>query len=237
MASLLACNTALTAALMARPPTLGVPPALLPLVHPPNQKMYSTPQKKKKSRHQRANTKKALESDGGSRLERNRTPAAKNTGPNTRTCLRDAVTVLLPDEEKERANLAITSQMPEEGDTLVSTVNAALGNWKLTPVSREYIKQGGPAFHLLQERSCRLVVKIVMTNPKGKTIDHFVAWDGKVIHNRPFVCRVNKTYDRNNPIKSKLAFRRLFPDSAFTSLHITTIYKLEQSDDNCVCRF
>ena len=54
------------------------------------------------------------------------------------------------------------------------------------PVSERYIQEGGPAFLLLQEQNCQLIVDIKITNLNDNdVVYHSVAWDGKVIANIP----------------------------------------------------
>jgi hypothetical protein len=59
-------------------------------------------------------------------------------------------------------------------------------------------------------------------------MSHFVAWDGECIHDRPYISKVNNTYDRTNPEKSKLAFAKLFKKTDFASWQITSVYRLCQ---------
>ena len=45
---------------------------------------------------------------------------------------------------------------------------------------------------------------------------------------RPYISKVNNTYDRTNPEKSKLAFAKLFKPTEFQSWQITSVYRLCQ---------
>ena len=58
--------------------------------------------------------------------------------------------------------------------------------------------------------------------------DDRLAWDGDCIHDRPYLSKVNNTYDRTNPEKSKLAFAKLFKTTEFKSWQITSVYRLCQ---------
>jgi hypothetical protein len=81
----------------------------------------------------------------------------------------------------------------------------------------------------LQERGpCKLVIDIRLTDLDGDPMSHFVAFDGECIHDRPYTIKVNNTYDRTNPEKSKLAFGKLLKKTEFASWQITSVYRLCQ---------
>ena len=197
--------------------------------HPP-QLNQSTKKRSRKGKSQGVRTliAKARRNEGGARLVRN-TTAVEQSCPNNRTCLLDAITAILPPTmNKELVCSAIASSMPAEGDTSILNISNALAahGLLLERVSEKYIRKGGAPFHLLQEHDCRLVINIKLTNIEGRTISHFVAWDGKVIYDRPFTSMVNKTKDRTYPEISKMAFAKLYPKSEFTSWQITSVYQL-----------
>ena len=124
--------------------------------------------------------------------------------------------------------LAISSSMPTEGDTSMMNITDALATngLMLKQVNAKYIRKGGAPFHILQERECRMIISIKLTNLEGMTMSHFVAWDGKVIYDRPFTSNVNNIRDRANPERSNMAFAKLYPKSEFKSWQITTVYQL-----------
>ena len=187
--------------------------------------------RKRKSRNERANTTAAKKKKGGARLVLNKTeavPSAPNT--NTRTCLLESVLALVPTETKELVRADLLTAMPAEGDTSVADLANALSvhGLSLVPVSGEYRKKGGVEFNLLQERRCKLVINLRLTDLDGDAMSHFVAWDGDCIHDRPYLSKVNNTYDRTNPEKSKLAFAKLFKPTEFQSWQVTSVYRLCQ---------
>ena len=197
--------------------------------HPP-QLNQSTKKRSRKGKSQgmRTHIAKAKRMAGGARLVRN-TTAVEQSCPNNCTCLLDAITAILPPTmNKELVCSAIASSMPAEGDTSILNISNALAahGLLLERVSEKYIRKGGAPFHLLQEHDCRLVINIKLTNIEGRTISHFVAWDGKVIYDRPFTSMVNETKDRTYPEMSKMAFAKLYPKSEFTSWQITSVYQL-----------
>ena len=185
--------------------------------------------RKRKSRNERVNTTAAKKKKGGARLLLNKTEAIPS-GPNTRTCLLDSVTALLPVETKEQVHATMVTAMPAEGDTSVADLANALSvhGLSLVPVSGEYRKKGGVEFNLLQERQCKLVINVRLTDLDGDPMLHFVAFDGDCIYDRPYLSKVNNTYDRTNPEKSKLAFAKLFKPTEFQSWQITSVYRLCQ---------
>ena len=204
--------------------------ALQSPIPPPGQRKSKRKRtRKRKSQHERINPAAAKKKKGGARLILNKTEAI-SSGPNTRTCLLDSVTALLPAETKEQVHAAMVTAMPAEGDTSVADLANALAahGLSLVPVSGEYIKKGGAPFHLLQEHQCKLVINLRLTDLDGDPMSHFVAFDGECIHDRPYLSKVNNTYDRTNPEKSKLAFAKLFKKTEFKSWQITSVYRLCQ---------
>jgi hypothetical protein len=195
---------------------------------PPPELKTSKRKRNRKSRNERANPVQAKRKKGGARMILNKTEA--QSGPNNRTCLLESVTTLLPADTKEQVHATMLMAMPAEGDTSVADISNALAahGLSLVPVSGQYIKKGGAPFHLLQERHCKLVINIRLTDLDGDPISHFVAWDGECIHDRPYLSKINNTYDRTNPEKSKLAFAKLFPKTEFKSWQITSVYQLCQ---------
>jgi hypothetical protein len=192
-----------------------------------------SPSKQKRSRKRKQgtrNTQQAKKKEGGARLFRNpHTPA--EGGSNERKCLVEAVEALLPAVKQEQVQAAMIQAMPASGDTKVEHLTNALAGHGLSlkPVSGKYRKKGSSIeFQLLQERECKLVVHIALTDHNGDEISHFVAWDGKVITDKPLNSRVNNTTDRTNEKKSKLAFGKLFPKSEFASWQITAVYELRR---------
>ena len=207
-------------------PAVALQSSLLPS---PEQKPKRKRKRKRESQASRKHGNDAKRKKGGARLILNKTEAI-SSGPNTRTCLLDSVTALLPAETKEQVHAAMVTAMPAEGDTSVADLANALAahGLSLVPVSGEYIKKGGAPFHLLQEHQCKLVINLRLTDLDGDPMSHFVAFDGECIHDRPYLSKVNSTYDRTNPEKSKLAFAKLFKTTEFKSWQITSVYRLCQ---------
>ena len=80
--------------------------------------------------------------------------------------------------------------------------------------------------HLLKELDCNIIVNIKLTNSKGETMSHFVAWDGNFIYDKPFSSKVNNSHDRTSRIMSKLAFGKLYPKPKFREWQITQVFEL-----------
>jgi hypothetical protein len=156
-----------------------------PLLPSPEQKPKRKRNRKRKSQASRKHDTDAKRKKGGARLILNKTEAIPS-GPNTRTCLLDSVTALLPAETKEQVHATMVTAMPAEGETSVADLANALTahGLPLVPVSGEYIKKGGAPFHLLQERQCKLVISLRLTDLDGDAMSHFVAFDGECIHDR-----------------------------------------------------
>ena len=198
--------------------------------HPPDQpKLRRRKRDKALSKDSRDKRFKAMQKKGGSRLVLNQS-VINPTSSNNRTCLLDAISALLPsNENKEVLCSELGSLMPRSGDTAISCANEALKGHGmiLRVVSKEYHKKGGAAFHLMQERQCRLVINIKLTNRKKQVMSHFISWDGKIIYDQPQMSVVNDTYDQAREKGSKNVFEKLYKKTDFLSWQITGIYRLE----------
>ena len=113
--------------------------------------------------------------------------------------------------------------MPEEGDTSTKNIKHALADniLILVRVGSKYIRKGGAPFHLLKELNCRIIVNIKLTNSKGETMSHFVAWNGNVIYDKPFSSK-----DRTSWIMSQLAFGKFYAKTQFREWQMTQVYEL-----------
>jgi hypothetical protein len=80
--------------------------------------------------------------------------------------------------------------------------------------------------------SYQLVLNVTLINLKVKKISHGVVWDGKMVHDTPFVYMFNTMEDQINLMKSNFVFKSLFPDSVFPTLQIPIVNKLEHYDGN-----
>ncbi len=184
--------------------------------YPPKEHTKSRCRKRSgESRRSRSRAKKASRQEGGSRLVRKKAPSRTAVGENSRTCLVDAIMNLLSTRRDGSSVLsALTSAMPDEGDTSIKDVSGVLAshNMQLVSVSGEYIKKGGAPFNLFKEHKCSHILKIKLTDSEGDDINHFVAWDGKTIHDDPYSRIVNETADRRDKTSSTKVFDKLFGD-------------------------
>ena len=179
------------------------------------------------------NERKSNETEGGSRLVLNKSPQystsaadTKSCTTNDRTCLQDAIVALVP---KEDVISSIYSSMPTEGDTSIEDTNRCLAKhgMVLERVSGDYIKKGGAPLHLLQiQKRCRIIIHIRLVNLKNEVANHFVAWDGSTVFDRPKNAGVNKTSDRATKKSCDAVFERLYPKKQFLSWQITNVYEL-----------
>jgi len=183
-------------------------------------------------RHAETNNQQSVAKLGGCRKVLNKLPMAKAPpGSNERTCLADAIYELLPDNASRKEVISsIHAEMPPEGDTSIKCVNIALSKhgMVLERTSAQYNQRGGWPYHLFKERECKLKLNIKLGSLEDKSAfaSHFVAWDGKVISDRPHCMKVNGTSDRANPESSKSVFERLYHKKAFSSWQITNVYRL-----------
>ena len=87
-----------------------------------------------------------------------------------RACWMQSLTIdLIPSEiDKVEMYDAMILKMPKEGDTSVKCMNGVLEEYGLVlrPVTGKYNLGGGLEYHLLQERTCKLVIALKLTNLK-----------------------------------------------------------------------
>jgi hypothetical protein len=182
------------------------------------------------AKHLRDNDNSAKKRDGGSRHVLNRDVPNKGGVKNDRTCLMDAIRAIVPPEkDKEKVYGAMISAMASFGDTKISAIEPALADngLMLDRVSRIYNQKGGYPFHLLQEHQCRLLINIKLINMEGAMMSHFVAWDGKTIHDHPISSVVGgNSTDRADFTGSKAVFNKLY--RKFKSWQITNVYRLAE---------
>ena len=219
-----------------------VRPAKVTPIHPPLEQTKSRHQKRrtagkisrakhKTSKHSRANMNRGKGQKGGSRLFFTKAASLGDAGPNTRTCLLNSIIQLLPTKtNSESVKKAITTRMPREGDTSIENVSGVLKDhgMRLYQTTAKYKKKGGLAYNLLQEQDCKLVLKIKLIDAEKQVANHFVAWDGKIIHDHPYSSKVNRSSDRRNSDGSNKVFDKLFKNE-IDNFHwqITNVFCLE----------
>ena len=169
----------------------------------------------------------SLEEEGGSRLVLNKTSPII-TGPNTRTCLLDAVMALLSSNiNRDKIRDTIIALMPPTGDTQMLVARKALSHFGLgleSATSAYDNKKGGIAYQLLQERQCQLILRIKLTTKSKRETSHFVAWDGKMIHDQPTSSMVSDINDRKTVKRSREVFSKLY--RKFEDWQITRVYRI-----------
>ena len=126
----------------------------------------------------------------------------------------------------------LCSAMPTEtGEERVPQVGDMLGvlnslGWTLVPVGMRY-RAEGHFLNLMQEKKCRVIVNIKLTNHEGETWRHFVAWDGSIIHDHPCNCKVNKISDRTKK-GSRILFKKCFPKEEFKEAQVCSVFELQR---------
>ena len=201
--------------------------------HPPKPSRSKQKQGQKPKRHRQGNTRRvccneanAKTKGGGSRCVLNediKSYAGRNKCFAERTCLPDAVVALLPPQMKHQAP-SLYVAMPKGRDAAPLDLRDELHCLGLLlERAPKYIKKGHTVAHLLlQERVCKLVVHVRLTDADENIISHFVAWDGSTVIDHPYNVKVNSTSDRSSPIKSQEAFDKLFKRH-YKSRQITSV--------------
>ena len=100
----------------------------------------------------------------------------------------------------------------------------------------EYFKKGHMAAHLLlQERTCKLVVHVRLTDADENKISHFVSWDGSTVIDHPYNVKVNSTSDRSSPVRSQEVFDKLFKRH-YRNWQITSVHRLRKRNTKEICK-
>jgi len=186
----------------------------------------SQPELSSQSHHGRRREAESLVEEGGSRIVLNKTSPIIS-GPNTRTCLLDAVMALLSSNvNRDKIRDTIIALMPPTGDTQMLVARNALSQFGLglESATSAYQKKGGIAYHLLQERQCQLILHIKLTTKSNREASHFVAWDGKMIHDHPKSSLVSDINDRKTKERSREVFSKLY--RKFKECRITRVYRI-----------
>ena len=186
---------------------------------------------------------------GRARLINNKIPPLGGK-QNSRTCLPEAVSALLPANNKEQLVDRMLEAMPAVGDTpvrAIAEVLAAHGLF-LKAVSGEFFKKGGCPFNLLQvsfivyffcyrikliltvifpqKRACRLVLQLRLVDHNKDQMKHFITRNGEMLIDLPQCCWIYDG-DRSTQERSNLAFSELYPKSQFSIWSIEAVYSLE----------
>ena len=199
-------------------------------INPPAPAKLKSRKKKRRnlSRNFRKYDAESKTRKGGSRLVLNQS-VMETEGTNRRTCLIvDAICGIIPvNEVKNSVRRSIIMAMPSQGDTSISHANNALAShgMVLNRASKRYMREGGAPFYLLQERKCRLVIQIKLTNHDNQKMCHFVSWDGHTIHDSPHNSKVNDTFDRASKKGSDNVFEKMYRRD-FKNWQITNVYDL-----------
>ena len=119
---------------------------------------------------------------------------------------------------------------PKGEDTPISHANSVLKPHCMTLVSATHrFQEGCMAYNLLQIRKhCRLIIVVQLWDLKFPKMScrHCVAWDGSIVHDRPFSVGVNNSSDRDNSANSRAVFERLFHRTVYSRWQITNVYEL-----------
>ena len=205
----------------------------LPSSHSEQKLTSPLPQPQQKlTRTQRRNRSKKFDPDGDSRLFKNKSKLPTDNS-HVGICLPDLISYLIQNktlrESVHSAMLSALSNLPKKYERpRVKDMGKPLAThgMSLEPVSRTYSKKGGTAFHLMQETDCYLIINIKLTDHEGDSWRHFVAWDGKVIHDYPLNSKVNHTSDRATKEGSEAVFDKLFPNEEYAEWEVCSVFEL-----------
>jgi hypothetical protein len=189
--------------------------------------LQAKPTQTRNRRRIRRNGTKSMKIVGGSKLFRSKY-GEKSNRKNNRLCLLNSILRVMPDGlDGITVRTDVASSMPKEGDTPISSASKALmpHGIYLHPISKKYHQLGGPEFNLLQEKDCRLIINVKLTNVKKQHMYHFVAWDGKVVHDDPQSVSV-EALDRATSKTCRAVFDKLYKKDEFHSWQICSVYEM-----------
>ena len=111
------------------------------------------------------------------------------------TCLLDAIVALLPEGMKREAWTTMLPVALAGAETNLKSLRPRLAPLGVSfeHVSSRYLREGGAPFHLFRETSCKLLICLHLNDTKGRLCKHAVAFDGRVVHEKPLSAKVNLT--------------------------------------------
>ena len=144
------------------------------------------------------------------------------------TCLLEAIVALLPEGIKREAWEAMLPVALAGGAMNMKSFRPRLAplGVLVEHVSGRYLRDGGAPYHLFKETACKLVICLDLDDTKGRPCKHAVAFDGRVVHDKPLSAQVNLTWDRASTESCNNVFKKLFPESEFRRWNIVNIFEL-----------
>ena len=135
---------------------------------------------------------------------------------------------LLPEGMQREAWQAILPVALAGGDVTPKNLRPRLAPLGVSfqHVSGRYLREGGAPYHLFKETACKLIICLDLDDTKGRLCKHAVAFDGRVVHDKPLSAQVNLTWDRASTTSSNNVFLGLFPKSEFRRWHIVRVFEL-----------
>ena len=126
---------------------------------------------------------------------------------------------------REATRERIVPLLSEEEDTSVLEIAPALEDLgvQLNCVSGRYLGNKEAPLLILKERNCKLILRLRLRIP-GYEWNHFVAWDGRVIHDSPASAIVNYTTDRASVKSARRVFGKTFYEWGWK---ITSVFELQ----------
>ena len=210
----------------------GTPTELTVVTSPQRKKKRKRKGKKERNGEKRArpgrtsarNQARAMDDDSGG-LKVFPTPQGPEAARGLRCCILDAIVPLLPEETRKATRERILPLLSTEEDTAMSRVAPVLESFgvKVQCVSRRYLGKKEAPLLILKERNCKLILRLRLRIP-GYEWNHFVAWDGRVIHDSPASAIVNYTTDRASVKSARRVFGKTFYEWGWK---ITSVFELQ----------
>ena len=152
-----------------------------------------------------------------------------------RDCIPDAVCALLDGEIRAKIVKSLQEIPRQEGvDLNIGDVDDVLHLHRLRLVSTSsyYMRKGGLAFNILQERCCKLVLCLKLTTHGRRHAHHCISFDGRSVYDRPKKILVNGTSDRRSTESCNDVFDRLYPGKYFKAWDICQVFRLEENSND-----
>ena len=121
--------------------------------------------------------------------------------------------------------------MPTDEDASMKVGIAALAPKRIH--HRLKNKKDGADFNLILIKTCKIIVKLRLTQPDGRFDHYCIGWDGVVLWDHPHTMIVNNWSDRTSKSAANAIFDRIYPKCKFAKwlvIHAFAIYKAKAPD-------
>ena len=87
-------------------------------------------------------------------------------------------------------------------------------------------RKRGRQGHKNRNKRCKLLINVLLWNKKDQLCKHYIAFDGRVVYDKPLSARVNLTWDRHSKKSCDQVFHKLFPSCKCNRWQIVGVFEV-----------